>query len=299
MMQFNPRVRTVMAFDATPPQLSAAVLDLNGSILLRESGLPIEHDPHGLALQLAAIVKEFGESKLCAESPLAAVGVAVPGTIDPLTEEVYDAPALGWERVHFGTFLKEVLPVPVVMENDFKAAALAELRFGHACESEDFVLIGINDFIGAGVVLGGKLHHGYANAAGEVGYLMSLFDQGKSGPETGFRSGGEQGNFLASIREALDRGDEPDPQLIQRLVTGMAAIISSAGALINPRRVFIGGALPERLPHLIDEVSTAVSDLQRFHMPTVERASHGRDGALLGVGALALDHVWSQLLKLA
>ncbi len=67
--------------------------------------------------------------------------------------------------------LEDALGCPVTLENDLNLAALAEQRDGAAAGARSFVVLGLGDGFGAGLVLDGRLHRGVAGGAGEVSFL--------------------------------------------------------------------------------------------------------------------------------
>ena len=67
--------------------------------------------------------------------------------------------------------LGDAAGVPVQVENDVNLAAVAELESGRARGVDDFVLLWVDEGLGAAIVIGGRLHGGVTGGAGEVGFL--------------------------------------------------------------------------------------------------------------------------------
>ena len=126
---------------------------------------------------VAAIAADAKGLLARAPEPVAGVGVAVPGPMDPERGLVLDPPNLaGWEEVPIREQLADALGLPVWIENDANAAALAEWRFGAGRGAQHVVYLTMSTGIGAGLVLGGRLHRGQAFGAGEVGHIPLLDD---------------------------------------------------------------------------------------------------------------------------
>lgn len=105
------------------------------------------------------------------------VGVCSPGPIDHAAGLIVDPPNLtGWRNVPFADMLSDALGLPVNLEHDAKATALAEFHLGAGRGSHDMVLIVIGTGIGAAMILNGKLFRGKDNAAGEVGHITVNLD---------------------------------------------------------------------------------------------------------------------------
>lgn len=105
------------------------------------------------------------------------VGVCSPGPIDHTVGVIVDPPNLtGWRNVPFADMLSHAVGLPVKLEHDAKATALAEFHLGAGRGSHDMVLIVIGTGIGAAMILNGKLYRGKDNAAGEVGHITVNLD---------------------------------------------------------------------------------------------------------------------------
>lgn len=106
-------------------------------------------------------------------SPVLAIGVGVPGTIDPVTNVAvhYDF-IQGWSHVPLGARLGKRFGVPVFLENNIRSMALAELWFGAGQGLRNIVCVGIRSGIAAGVLVKGHLLHGAQHRAGEIGHWV-------------------------------------------------------------------------------------------------------------------------------
>src|ERR1700728_2192715 len=67
--------------------------------------------------------------------------------------------------------LNKIAGCIVIVENDTNLAAQGEQYCGAAQSEKDFILIDIGANVGAGIFLGGKIHHGSQWSAGEIAYL--------------------------------------------------------------------------------------------------------------------------------
>ncbi len=99
------------------------------------------------------------------------VGVSAPGPLDPARGVVLGPPNLpGWGHAPVREVLGAALGRSVALENDANAAALAEWRFGAGRGLSHLVYLTMSTGVGGGIILGGRLHRGVADAAGEVGH---------------------------------------------------------------------------------------------------------------------------------
>ena len=109
-----------------------------------------------------------------AERPLLGIGVASPGIVDA-AGVVVTAAHLGWTGVPLGADLAAEFDLPVAVVNDANAAALAELTFGEQTAS-NLICVRVDEGVGAGLVLDGRLFAGSTYAAGEIGHVVVVPD---------------------------------------------------------------------------------------------------------------------------
>lgn len=101
------------------------------------------------------------------------VGVSLPAMVEPVSGKVILVPHLNWHEPEFAERLKIATGLPVKIDNDANAAALAELWFGRPEISavRDFVLVLITKGIGTGIVFDGQIYRGKDGIAGEFGHM--------------------------------------------------------------------------------------------------------------------------------
>jgi len=103
---------------------------------------------------------------------VAAVGVGVPGRVDPIEGTVTQAVNLGWHDLPLGPRLAKALGVPVGLENDVRAAAIGLRERRVLGDVEDFAYVSVGTGIAAGIVLDGRLRRGPRGMAGEIGHVV-------------------------------------------------------------------------------------------------------------------------------
>jgi len=100
------------------------------------------------------------------------VGIGVPGLIPKTKPRVSLSLNLPYlNGVEFKTQAEKLIGLPVVLENDAKMAAYAEMLLGAAQGVNDFIYIAIGSRVGAAIVLGQKVHQGFSGFAGELGHV--------------------------------------------------------------------------------------------------------------------------------
>ena len=183
------------------------------------------------------------------------VGISCGGPLDAQGGRILSPPNLpGWDDVPVTALLKERTGLPVFLENDANACALAEWYWGAGRGVDDLVFLTFGTGLGAGLILGGRLHRGVTGLAGEVGHIRLAESgpegYGKAGSWEGFCSGGGISRMYrtasgktAEAREVFQaaREGEPEARLVvetsaRQLGRGIALLVD----ILNPRRIIIG-----------------------------------------------------------
>ena len=135
-----------------------------------------------IARQFALYRKRFGKD--CVEG----VGISARGIVNSDTGVVELGNNPDWVKVPVKDHLQSVLQAPVFVENNVRAAALAEYTFGdpEIHRSRCLLFVAVDDGAGIGIVLDGKVYHGPRMAAGEFGQMVIA---ATDGPERSDRPG--------------------------------------------------------------------------------------------------------------
>ncbi|CAM4301145.1 glucokinase [Paenibacillus endophyticus] len=247
-------------------KLNGAGVELLGKRMFPTPSTP-EESMERMMEELEQLINE-GEGE-----PLAAVGISCGGPLNSRTGVVMSPPNLpGWDKFDCVTPIKERFQVPVCLQNDANACALAEWMWGAGKGCSNMIFLTFGTGMGAGLILDGRLYSGTNDMAGEVGHVR-LADQGpigygKAGSFEGFCSGGgiaklarlraeheiRKGNkvvYCATLEDLTsittqkvgDAAQMGDPLALeiftivgQRLGQGLAMLID----ILNPERIVIG-----------------------------------------------------------
>lgn len=184
-----------------------------------------------------------------------AIGISCGGPLDSERGIILGPPNLpGWDYVEIVKKLKSHYKVPVKLQNDANACAVAEWKFGAGKGCNNMVFMTFGTGLGAGLILDGKLYNGTNGNAGEVGHIRLAPDGpvgfGKNGSFEGFCSGGgiaQLGKMILgediSAKEIAERALSGDEKAIEvyrvsgeYLGKGLSIIID----ILNPEKIVIG-----------------------------------------------------------
>lgn len=188
-------------------------LGIDGTVL-RTASEPFGAAEPTMLANLAALLRRFIEGG--ADRPLLGVGVGVPGEVDRQGNGVVHSTQLGWSNVPIGATLRRELRMPVLVENNVNALAMAERLYGLGRRHDDFLVITIGTGVGAAIVIDGVIARGTHGGAGEIGHIPVR----DSGPPCTCGNSGCLETFIGEqglVRTARERGIVTDNGGIQAL----------------------------------------------------------------------------------
>ncbi len=139
-------------------------------------------------------IVEAGKDLVARHGRPEAIGVSIGGPMDQARGVILSPPNLpGWDGIPCRSLLEKAFGVPVHVEHDAKAGALAEWLFGAARDRRNVIFLTFGTGLGAGLILDGRLYRGASDNAGDVGHWRIADDgplvYGKRGSWEGFSSG--------------------------------------------------------------------------------------------------------------
>lgn len=260
--------RYALAVDVRFTRTYLMLADFDGKALATESFATI-FSPVELVAELAERVRRV--LRVQGIPNCEGIGIVVPGMVDRRTGRVLFSPQLGWEDVELKDALAAATGFPVHIENAPTACALSYvwLSGGRSEGLDSFVYVTVNDGVGAGMVVNGRLVRGFADSAGEFGHVALSFDGpiclcGQRGCLEAYSSNlTTLARYLgvdladAEARRGLRSCGLTVPELVTRAREGdasaLAALTESAHYLgiglagiinaVNPARIVIGGEI--------------------------------------------------------
>lgn len=320
ILRINPSGRYAIGVHLDPALMTVLLMDLMGVVLHRR----VRETPQGTEPGeiIDAIAGEV--SALLAESPvdparIEGIGVAPPGPIDQPAGAVVDPPLLlGWHRVPLRDALAEATGMPVFVEKDVIAAAVAEIWGGGRESMQSFVFVYIGTGIGSGIVVDGEVMRGTSGNAGEIGHIVT----DPNGPECacGMRGciavtcdpqslvieaerlgvlseerhrNGDVADGLLQLCAAADQGDDLAVEILNRAAVRTARAVSVLANALDVDRVVFGGPFWEPLAsRYLEVVPSSLLDFRAarsIHPVEVVSTGIGDDVAAVGAACLMLE----------
>ncbi|VXB78565.1 ROK family transcriptional regulator [Nocardioides sp. AX2bis] len=297
----------VAGVDLGHRHVRVVVADRAGEVLAEERRV-LDVDGLGVrALEEAAtMVREAVDRAGEDLDRLRAVGACLPAPLARGTRELDVALMPAWSGVDPERVLARLIGVAVHVDNDANLGALAELGRGSARLVADVVYVKLASGVGAGLVLGGRLHRGAGGRAGELGHVTSVPDGlacrcGRSGCLETEVSTDHLQDLLRPVHGAAvedlvglaEQGHEDVRRVLQRAGQQVGRVLADLVTALDPSVVVVGGPLGRAAP-VLDGVRAGLRD---HTDPDVVAGLEVRAGALgeraevLGAVSLALSRV--------
>jgi glucokinase len=297
----------------------AGVVDAEGNLLDTARTLTPRSD-NALEAALAGVIGE-----LAGRYRIGAVGLALAGFVTPDRRGVRFAPHLSWRDAPVADRIAQRIGLPVVVEHDANAAALAERHFGAAAGAATVVFIAIGTGIGSALLLDGVIYRGAFGVAPELGHLPVVPDGrpcpcGKNGCWERYCSGTAlattavellaRNGTRSPVLRRLVRTDagrvtgqrvaaaarEGDPVAIaamDEMARWLGAGLAIVADVFDPELVVIGGGVSGSAPLFLDEArehyAGMVTGAGRRPLARIRTAQLGDAAAVVGAARLARE----------
>ncbi|MGP4052105.1 ROK family protein [Streptomyces sp. 2A115] len=241
----------------TGDEIIAVLTDLCCRIRVARHLPLVARDPKTVLASISALVQELLAEADGFGVQVQGLGVAVSGDVDRAAGAVRLSPFLEWRDLPLAELVGMTTGLPVTVDNDVRALAVAEQWFGAGVGLSDFAVVTVGAGIGCGLVVHGKVVSGAHGVAGEIGHVVI----DPTGPpcHCGNRGCAEAiaadpaivtavreatGLPVADAAQAVDlarRGDPGAREVYARAGNAIGRAIATVANLLGPERVIISG----------------------------------------------------------
>jgi glucokinase len=160
----------ILGVDIGGTKVAVGLVDHNGKIITQARQPMVANGTAEAALH--AVTGAIDSLLSSAGEGLQGIGICAPGPLDPKTGVVLNPPNLPcWRNFPLADKIAARYQLPVKVDNDANAAALAETRWGAARGYRYVFYATIGTGIGTGIVFDGRIYHGHTGSAGEGGHV--------------------------------------------------------------------------------------------------------------------------------
>ena len=273
----------VIVLDVGGTHSRAALFDA-GRIAWRAGvATPGQQGPQAMAEAMAALIAPLREVQ-------ASVGVAIAGQVQGGCVTAHNAGILrGWQAFPLGPTLAALTGRPVQVFNDARAAAWGEFLFGAGRGCEEFLFVTVSTGVGAGLVLGRRLHrarNGFDAELGETlcadGRTLESHAGGSALAELARRHGHAD---TRALFDAADAGDAVAETLVRGGIRQLVQKLADLSVMLGIQRSAIGGGIGLR-PGYLQRLHEEMQQLPALYRHEMIAAELGADAGLHGAAAL-------------
>jgi glucokinase len=309
--------RQVIAVDLGGTKVAAGLVDRAGAVVRRAVEPTNVADEGAVLEQLERVIGGF------ADDGFSALGVGIPSTIDQRSGRAVTSVNIPLADVDLRDRLEQRFGVPVLIENDGNAAAVAEHRLGAGRGTRHLVMLTLGTGVGGGLILDDRLYRGALGAAGELGHItldlngppcqgvcpgrghLEAMASGLAAERLADRAAAERPE--GDLGRAAAVGRHVDSRLLVELASAgpgdardvlehvgfhLGVGISDLVNVFNPEVVVVGGGFAEAGELLLAPARRVVAE--RSLVPArdavaIVEAELGPDAGLVGAALVALD----------
>ncbi len=263
----------------------------------------------GIRAQIQSTLPELQRGR-----QVAALGVGFGGPVNWRTGKICRSHQVeGWSEFDLAGWLGELIPVPIIVDNDANIAALGEARHGAGAGANPVFYVTLGSGVGGGLAVDGRIYHGSTPGEAEIGHVRldrqgTIVEARCSGWAVDRRirelktkaptsrlaqlAAAHPGGEARHLIPAVQGGDPVARELLGELAEDLAFGLSHVVHLFHPEVIVIGGGLAGAGEPLRAAVAR---ELPRFTMdafapgPRVVLAALGEDAVPVGALTLAVD----------
>jgi glucokinase len=326
MTNTAPNQHVFIGVDIGGTKIAAGLVDAQGTILtqLRTPMISNSDAASAVARVRSAIETVLAEAEKSSvdQHAVAGIGICAPGPLDPETGIIINPPNLPcWRNFPLASEIAQHYGVPVVVDNDANAAALAESRWGAGRGYRNIFYATIGTGIGTGIIFDAHIYHGRTGGAGEGGHMSIDYrgprcgcgklgciealaagpaiarrartklaaDSSRSSALLGLAGGNLDAVSSEMVGTAYLAGDPLARQVLHETTELLALWLGNIVDLLEPDVMIVGGGVAAMLNPFFDEVRRRLPDYSvnsRVQEIPLRMAHYGADAGIAGGAAL-------------
>src|SRR5580658_8980483 len=320
MTESSKRGDVILGVDIGGTKVAVGLVDRDGKILTQGRKPMVANGTAEAAFQAVTSAIDSMSESAAPGGGFQSIGICAPGPLDPETGVVLNPPNLPcWRNFPLAEKIAAVYDVPVKVDNDANAAALAETRWGAARGFRYVFYATIGTGIGTGIVFDGRIYHGNTGSAGEGGHVSidyrgPLCPCGKrgcievlaAGPAIGARARAKLGAGSKSmildlakgdvaavtselVGKAYAAGDVLAREILEETVDVLVPWLGNIVDLLDPDVLVMGGGVAAMLQPFFAEIKNRLPawcvNPRASEIP-LRMAYYGADAGIAGGAAL-------------
>jgi predicted NBD/HSP70 family sugar kinase len=306
IIRFLPNSRYSIGIDLGKDYVRAILTNLDSKI--------IEDKKKVLSVitenEVLNVTKTLIEDLMCSqdnmESKLLGIGFSLPGIVNEKELTLEIATNFRLKNISFKE-LHEYFKVPIFLENEANAGALAESKLGIARDLSNLIYISVTEGIGGGILISDDMYKGRQRRAGEIGHMCIIKNGrqcncGKKGCWETYASNRalikdynerskEKIKDIGEVIQRFQLGEENAVQVVEEYIDNLAEGIQSLIFIFNPDYIVIGGEISKYSDILNKKLDDKILNNNEFYKEGDVRilfSSFGSDSNILGAALIPI-----------
>lgn len=326
LLRLNSQARYTVGVKLAPTSIHTALTDLHAQVVQRvEHEVLPEKGSEAIIADLVGSIRQVMARQRVEPESVIGIGVVLPGLVDPRTGVSLSSYFLNWRDIPLKGVLEKELGLPVFIDNDANAFALAEHWYGAGQGSVNMLGVTVGIGVGSGIVIGGQLYRGGSKGAGEFGHITidpngPRCACGNRGCVEAFAAdsavvrlareaagefpgsvllgmaGGIEGITRHTVVAAARQGDRAARWALAEAGRYLGIGLANAVNLLNPDRIVVGGeGVAEGGDLLLDPIRQSLRQHAFSVLAddiSVAPATLGADAWLMGAATVVLEEVF-------
>jgi glucokinase len=293
----------VIGVDLGGTKIAAGAIDRRGAVTVRSERPTPKSSEDELLAALDELIGQISEQVGGVE----ALGFGVPSTIDQRSGRAVSSVHIPLADVDLRGRMGERFELPVAIDNDGNAAAIAEWKLGAGAGARDMIMLTLGTGIGGGLILDGKPYRGSVGAGAELGHMVLKYDGPRcigACPGRGHFEALASGTAADAVARSVLSPDATGRDLVRLAYAGdararealaglgriLGAGLASLVNIFNPEVIVLGGGFGEAGELVLAPAREVVAKealAPACELVRIVPAELGPDAGLIGAGLIA------------
>lgn len=306
IIKFLPDSRYSIGVDLGKDFVRVILTNLDSEIIEdRKKKLHIINDVEVLNT-IKSLLEELLKDYISKQDKILGIGFSLPGTVNEKALKLEVATNFKLKNISFNN-LSEALNLPIYLENEANAGALAESELGIAKELSNLIYISVTEGIGAGIIINRNMYKGRSRRAGEVGHMTinkngRLCNCGKKGCWETYASvsavindyNKESEQKILCLEELIERyksNEEKATSIVEQYIQDLAEGIQNLIFIFNPDYIIIGGYISKFSDVFQKKLTSRIFEKNEFYSEgdvNIVFSLLGKDSNILGASLIPI-----------
>ncbi|SEH98942.1 Sugar kinase of the NBD/HSP70 family, may contain an N-terminal HTH domain [Rhizobium tibeticum] len=284
-VDINYEAHLALGFKLNRSSIDCVLTDLATIPLATMETAVVDTSPEGMIEAIKDAIPRLLAEAGREERDIMGIGVSIPGEVDPTKGVCLQSPRFGWYDLPFAELLAERVRVPVWIDDDVNAFAIAQKLFGAGRNHRNFAALAIGAGIGCSLVLNGEIYHGSNGAAGKLGHITTI-------PQGDLCECGRRGCLMAHAAEpymiaewgrkrgkpatrtdfvaAAEADEETAVAILQEAGSRIGRHLADLVNLFDPEIIVVGGEAVQFGEALLGPLKRSMNEFLFFSRPELQ-----------------------------